>query len=184
MEMVPRHTFVPHHYQDLAARELALPIGCGQTLDEPWLIARMIEALAIRKDHRVLQIGAGSGYATALLAHLAGEVIGLERYQSLASAAQTRLADLGLTNAAVVWADGLELPSLEPFDRILVHAVLHDGTETLTDRLVADGILAVARPFDDAQKIVRMTKRDNAIETTAICACHLLPLVPGLATAL
>ena len=74
-ELVPRQTFVPHRYLDLASRDLALPIGCGQTLDEPWLVARMIEALSVERGHRVLEIGAGTGSTAAILAQLAAEVI-------------------------------------------------------------------------------------------------------------
>ena len=127
-ELVPRQTFVPHRYLDLAARDLALPIGCGQTLDEPWLVARMIAALSVARAHRVLQIGAGTGYATAILAHLGADVIALERFQSLALSAQARLDALGVTNAVVVWGDGLAVTDrVEAFDRIVVHGLLDEG---------------------------------------------------------
>lgn len=179
MELTPRQSFVPHHYLDLAMRDLALPIGCGQTLNEPWLVARMIEALSVTRTHRVLEIGSGSGYATAILAHLAGDVIGLERYQSLAVLAQARLVDLGLVNAAVVWGDGLDIPAqVEAFDRIIVHGVLAELPERLLDRLEPDGILVAARPRGDGQGIVRW-KQDAE---TMICPCRFQPIVPGLAT--
>ena len=102
-EIVPRQAFVPRRYLDLAQRDLALPIDCGQTLPEPWLVARLIEAAKVERKHRVLEIGAGTGYATAILSHLAADVISLERYQSLAIAAQARLDAQGIENAAVVW---------------------------------------------------------------------------------
>ncbi len=184
-ELVPRQTFVPHRYLDLTSRDLALPIGCGQTLDEPWLIARMIEALGVERGHRVLEIGAGTGYATAILAHLAAEVIALERFQSLASAAQSRLAALGVVNAAVVWADGLDLPAeIEPFDRILVHGLLETLPERLMDRLGPDGVLVCARPSAEVQAIVRIKKNAEAVVETLICPCRLQPIVPGLAATL
>ena len=185
LELVPRQTFVPHRYLDLANRDLALPIGCGQTIDEPWLIARMVEALSLSREHRVLQIGAGTGYATAILAQLSAEVIGLERFQSLALAAQARLDALAVTNAAVVWADGLALPGQgETFDRILVHGLLAAGLEPLMDRLTPGGHLVCARPAGDGQIVTRLTSSGGAIEETALCACRLLPIVPGLAATL
>jgi protein-L-isoaspartate(D-aspartate) O-methyltransferase len=189
-ELVSRQTFVPHRYLDLASRDLALPIGCGQTLDEPWLVARMIEALKVERGHRVLEIGAGTGYTAAILAHLAAEVIALERYNSLASAAQARLAELGLDNAAVVWADGLDLPpQLEPFDRILVHGLLPELPPQLMVRLVATGILVCARPTADGQQIVQVmhgdvTDGEEAPVEVAICPCRMRPIEPGLAAAL
>lgn len=103
LEMVPREIFVPHRYADLARRPLALPLRCGQTLPEPWLAARMIEALAPASHHLVLEIGTGSGYATALLARLAREVISIERFQSLAVEAGARLEQLRVGNASVIW---------------------------------------------------------------------------------
>ena len=113
-ELVPRQAFVPRRYLDLAQRDLALPIDCGQTLPEPWLVARMIEAAKVERTHRVLEIGAGPHATAAILSHLAADVIALERYQSLAIAAQARLDAQGIENAAV-WGDGLALPaSLDP----------------------------------------------------------------------
>ena len=98
---------MPHRYADLARREVSLPLRCGQTLPEPWLAARMIEVLAPLPHHRVLEVGAGSGYATALLARIAREVVSVERFQSLAIEAAARLARLGVTNAGVAWATAL-----------------------------------------------------------------------------
>src|SRR6202011_6225424 len=107
LENVPREIFVPHRFADLARRAIALPLRCGQTLPEPWLTARMIEALAPSQHHRVLEIGTGSGYATALLARLSLEVLSIERFQSLAIEAEERLARLGITNAAIAFGDGI-----------------------------------------------------------------------------
>ena len=90
-ETVPRDRFVPERYTAMAARDLPLPIACGQTTHEPWLLARAVEALAVEPGHRVLEVGSGSGYVTAVMAQLAGEVLGLERWASLAEAAQARL---------------------------------------------------------------------------------------------
>ncbi len=184
-ELVPRHAFVPHRYSDLAARDLALPIGCGQTMDEPWLVARMIEALDVQPTHRVLQIGAGSGYATAVLAQLAAEVIGLERYQSLARGAQTQIETLGIANAAVVWSDGLApLPDLDDFDRILVHALVTQIPEGWAKPLAADGIIVAARPGAAGQGIARLQKTRDGFGETSVCPASFQTLFPGLAATL
>ncbi len=181
-DAVPRHDFVPHRYQDLALRDVALPIGCGQTMDEPWLVARMIEALMVEPQHRVLEIGAGSGYATAILAHLAHEVIALERYKTLAASAQERLATLQISNAAVVWADGMALPQdLGPFDRIIVQGLLTESPSRLVAWLKDDGVLVCSRRQGDGQAMVRFKTTANKITETAICPCRMQPMVPGLA---
>ena len=117
LEIVPREIFVPHRFADLARRPISLPLRCGQTLPEPWLAARMIEALAPARDHRVLEIGTGSGYATALLARLSREVLSIERFQSLAieaggAARPARRSPM----PAVVFGDGLAIsPNDWPF---------------------------------------------------------------------
>ena len=90
LELVPRALFVPHRYADLAQKDVALPIGCGQSVLEPCLVARMMEALELARHHRVLEVGTGTGYTTAILGQLAGEVISLERFQSLATEARAR----------------------------------------------------------------------------------------------
>lgn len=184
-ELVPRHLFVPHRYLDLAARDLALPIGCGQTLNEPWFVARMVAALAVERTHRVLEIGAGTGYATAVLAHLAADVIALERYQSLATAARARLADLGVANAAIVWGDGLAVPAhVDPFDRIIVHGMLEGAPDRLADRLVAGGLMVCARPCEAGQHVVRIEKRPDGAAQIELFPSRLQPIVPGLAMTL
>ena len=184
-ELVPREDFVPSHLRPFASRDLPLPIGCGQTMSAPWLVARMIEALDIGAAHRVLEIGAGSGHATALLAHLGAEVLGVERFRSLADPAQSRLAERGLANAAVVWADGLALPSnVGAFDRILVHGVLGDELAHLRGRLSAEGILVCAQQRDDRQTAVRVREGSNGLDETLVCFCRLTPIQPGLAETL
>jgi protein-L-isoaspartate(D-aspartate) O-methyltransferase len=186
-ELVPREFFVPHRYLDLATRDLPLPIDCGQTLLEPWLVARMVEALGVDRSHRLLEIGAGTGYATAILASLAQDVIGIERYQSLAIAAQARLTDLAIVNAVIVWGDGLAIPAdVEEFDRIVVHGLL-DSPAPLIARLTVGGILVCARLVGEsgAQHVVRIVKTgEETVAETAICACRLQPIIGGIAAAL
>ena len=107
LERAPRSLFMPQRYADVAARDIALPIGGGQTSPPPSVVAAMIEALDPPPHGRVLEVGAGSGYATALLAQLSGEVVSLERRRTLALEAAARLSAFGLDNARVEWADAL-----------------------------------------------------------------------------
>ena len=189
LEIVPREIFVPHRFADLARRPISLPLRCGQTLPEPWLAARMIEALAPSSTHRVLEIGTGSGYATALLARLAREVLSLERFQSFAIEAGERLARLGITNAGIVFGDGLAVsPAIGLFDRIIVQGLLMEIPENLLAALGPGGLMVAARPdpqIASRQRITQIT-RDEAggLAETPVCASRLQALLPGEAQAL
>ncbi len=142
LEMVPRETFVPRRYADLAWRDLSLPIACGQIMPDAFVVARVMEALALSDRHRVLEIGAGSGYATAILARLAGSIVSFERYRSLALEAQERLKASGTTNVALEWGDGFEAArKLGQFDRILVHLALDAPPADLLGQLAPGGRL-------------------------------------------
>ncbi|HET6375860.1 MAG TPA: protein-L-isoaspartate(D-aspartate) O-methyltransferase [Methylocella sp.] len=189
LEVIPREIFVPHRFADLARRPIALPLRCGQTLPEPWLTARIIEALAPQPHHRVLEIGTGSGYATALLARLAREVLSIERFQSLALEAGARLEQLSVANAAVAFGDGLAIsPQLGPFDRIVAHGLLDSVPGNLLAALAPDGVLVAARPNPQSsprQVIVRIRRNDTGeMSETPVCGCRFQPLLPGEAVAL
>ena len=177
LETIPRENFAPHRYLDLANRDIALPIACGQTMPQPFLVARMMEALQLSPGMRVLEIGAGSGYATAILARLAGEVVAAERFQSLAIAAGARLAQLAIDNARVVWADGLD-PQPVPFDRILVHAGI-DGHEARLIAMLAQGGMAVAARGDPQQVMQLTPGARGAWRSVAVCPARLRPLLAG-----
>jgi protein-L-isoaspartate(D-aspartate) O-methyltransferase len=184
LETVPREIFVPHRYQDLARRHLALPLRCGQTLPEPFLAARMIEALDLSPHHRVLEIGAGSGYATALMARIAREVVSFERFQSLAIEAAARLARLGFDRASVVWGDGLAIPpEAGPFDRIIAQGALEEPPGNLVALLGSGGVMVMARPDPGDgrhQHIVRLTRRGSGgLDAQVVCPCRLQPILPG-----
>ena len=180
LEAVPRDAFVPHRYADLAAKDIALPLPCGQTLSEPSLVARMLETLSVAPAHRVLEIGSGSGYATAVLARLAAEVLGVERFRTLAGAAKARLATLGATAATVVWGDGLAVPPERgPFDRILVHGVLPDVPDDLGALLAPDGTIVFATPVSGVQRIVRGRRADGGWSLAPVGPSRLRPLYDG-----
>ena len=166
LERAPRALFAPQRYADIAGRDIALPIGAGQTAPPPSIVAAMIEALSVEPHHSVLEIGTGAGYATALIAQLARAVFTLERSQSLALEAATRLQSLGATNVEVAWADALadDAPP-GPFDRILVHALIDDHVERFVGRLADDGVLVAAslsaREGGCEQRIVKISRRPS-----------------------
>src|SRR5581483_1289627 len=123
MASVPRELFVPERYRRRAYADSALPIGEGQTISQPWIVAAICEALELRGFERVLEVGTGSGYSAAVLARLAGEVITIERVATLANAARELLRELGVENVEVLVGDGSAgLPDRAPFDSIAVHA--------------------------------------------------------------
>ena len=185
IELVSRAFFVAPHHQELSARDVPLPIGCGQTMAEPGLIARMVEALAVERAHRVLEIGAGSGYATALIAHLADTVLGLERFRGLAVAAQERLDARGIGNAAVMWADGTAPSGLgdHAFDRVIVHGLLERLPDQVAERVSHDAIVVCARRTGATQVVVRMSGH-NLSDMHPVCACRLQAIRPGLTATL
>ena len=189
LERAPRALFMPQRYGDIAARDIALPIGCGQTAPPPSILAAMIEALDPQPGRRVLEIGTGTGYAAALLAQLTGEVVSLERIQTLALEAAARLEAFGLANVRVAWADGLAVdPKGGLFDGVLVHALIATPVPRLTDLLAEGGSLvaAVADEASGEQRIVRLSRQASGeIAVSARGAARtFMPLVAGLARAL
>ncbi len=141
-EAVPREAFAPYKFRDLANNNMSRPLGCGQTMSRPSDLARRIEALRVGREHRVLEVGAGSGYGTAILARLAREVVSLERFATLSIEATRRLAGLGVDNVSVIHADGLAPDAeLGDFDRIIVNAALEEPPAALLRRLTPGGAL-------------------------------------------
>ena len=123
MDEVPREHFVENAFSDSAYADQALPIACGQTISQPYVVAYMTEQLGVQPEHRVLEVGTGSGYQAAILSRLAREVVTIERYRTLADSARSRLATLGYDNVDVALGDGLTgVPERAPYDRIIVTA--------------------------------------------------------------
>ncbi len=184
LEKVPRDLFVPHRYADLAGRDLSLPIGCGQTLSEPGLVARMIESLAIAPGHRVLEIGTGSGYATAVLANI---VRPMSSRSSASSRSRSRRAcgfeSLGIANATVLFGDGLSMAQdAGQFDRILVHGSVEEVPQSLSDRLAADGRMVLGKPDPVGGRqhiLVEITRTKDGLMVTPRGPCRLQPLGAG-----
>jgi protein-L-isoaspartate(D-aspartate) O-methyltransferase len=187
LETVPRERFVEAGQQDLAFADQALPICCGQTISQPYVVAAMTEALELGPHHRVLEIGTGSGYQAAILGRLAWEVVTIERYRTLGETARARLAALGLSNVTVIVGDGTKGdPERAPFDRIIVTAATPQIPAPLLDQLAPDGILiAPVGPTGGVQQLVRLHKKeDGTFEERTLMAVRFVPLIPGQAASL
>jgi protein-L-isoaspartate(D-aspartate) O-methyltransferase len=183
MDEVPRGQFVDADFADSAYADHALPIACGQTISQPYVVAYMTEQLAVRPEHRVLEVGTGSGYQAAVLSRLAREVVSIERYRTLADKARARLSALGYDNVEVVAGDGLAgVPSRAPFDRIIVTAAAASVPETLLDQLVQGGIMVLPLgPHAGSQQIVKLTKTETGAIRENLIAVRFVPLLPGQA---
>jgi len=183
MDEVPREHFVTGDYADIAYADQALPIACGQTISQPYVVAYMTERLGIKPEHRVLEVGTGSGYQAAILSRLCREVVSIERYRTLAEAARGRLATLGYTNVEVVIADGLTgAPDKAPFDRIMVTAAAEDIPQALVDQLAEGGVMVLPLgPHDGAQVIVTLTKTRQGLARENLIGVRFVPLLPGKA---
>jgi protein-L-isoaspartate(D-aspartate) O-methyltransferase len=185
MDEVPRDEFVEPEYAADAYTDAALPIACGQTISQPYVVAYMTEQLEVGHEHRVLEIGTGSGYQAAILAHLAHEVVTLERFPRLADRAAQRLRRLGLINVAVRNVDGLDLPGdVGVFDRIMVTAAMAEVPRGLKERLTPGGILiAPVGPQDGIQTLVRIRATPTGFEQEDLIEVRFVPALPGLAKA-
>jgi protein-L-isoaspartate(D-aspartate) O-methyltransferase len=185
MDEVPREYFVAAGFTETAYADQALPIACGQTISQPFVVAYMTEKLEVEPQHRVLEIGTGSGYQAAILARLArDEVVSIERYRTLADAARERLKTLGYTNVTIRSGDGMAgAPDLAPFDRIMVTAAAEQVPEALVAQLAEGGKMVLpVGPRHDAQYIVRLTKQpDGALTREELIAVRFVPLLPGQA---
>jgi protein-L-isoaspartate(D-aspartate) O-methyltransferase len=180
LETLPREQFVPHRHADLAWRDIALPIACGQTMPEPFLVARMVESLNLMGAHRVLEVGTGNGYSTAILSRIAREVVSVERFHALAVAAATRLAGLGLTNAQVMHGDGLNLSDeIGLFDRIILQGAVKELPATILSRLAEDGVIVYAQQGDEGTSLMRLCHDRDGLRTERVGPCRLQPLIAG-----
>jgi protein-L-isoaspartate(D-aspartate) O-methyltransferase len=188
MELTPRAVFMPQRYADISARDIALPIGCGQTSPPPSMLAAMIDALSLEEDSQTLEIGTGSGYAAALIAQMCAEVTSLERCQTLAVEAAARLSAFGLPKIHIHFADGLALNTAQVFDRVVVHALVEPPAERLT-RFIAPGgalVAAIAGETPGEQRILRIARDESgALQARVAGAVRTFtPLVEGLARVL
>ena len=183
LDEVPREYFVPPEYSAVAYADHALPIACGQTISQPYIVAYMTEQLAVRPQHRVLEIGTGSGYQAAVLSRLAREVVSVERYRTLAEAARARIETLGYHNVEIIVADGVAgVPDQGKFDRIIITAATDRIPETLVEALADDGVMLLPLgPTAGTQYLAKLTKTPEGIARKDLIPVRFVPLVPGKA---
>ena len=175
---VPRHLFVREHLWSQAYEDFALPIECGQTISQPYVVARMTETLDVRRQHSVLEIGTGSGYQTLILARLAARVYSLERVAELARRAIERLRPFRLDNVKIQAFDGtVGWSGVGPFDRILVTAAAPQVPRPLLDQLKPGGKLVVPEGDRQSQRLVLYRKTADGVSQEAGEAVSFVPLI-------
>jgi protein-L-isoaspartate(D-aspartate) O-methyltransferase len=183
LEEIPREMFVEAADRADAYRDSALGIACGQTISQPFVVAYMTEQLQLQKHHRVLEIGTGSGYQAAILSRLAGHVVTIERYRTLADSARARLAKLGCDNVEVMLGDGFDVPAeAGNFDRIIVTAAMEQIPDALAQRLEPEGVLiAPVGPQQGTQTLIRMVRTDAGFERKELVDVRFVPALHGIA---
>ena len=183
IEKTPRDLFVPDLFRERSFEDSALPIACGQTISQPFIVGLMTQALKLESRSRVLEIGTGSGYQTAVLARLARFVYSVERYRTLLAEAEQRLRELGLTNIFTRFGDGGEgWPEQAPFDRILVTAAAPGEPKALLKQLKPSGVLVAPigkGPVQSLNRYVGDGKGGFKVET--LCDVRFVPLLDGVA---
>jgi protein-L-isoaspartate(D-aspartate) O-methyltransferase len=183
MDEVPREHFVPNAFKDQAYADQALPLACGQTISQPYVVAYMTEHLDVHPEHRVLEVGTGSGYQAAILSRLAREVVTVERYRTLAETARERLATLGMTNVEVLVEDGLDgAAERGPYDRIMVTAAAEEVPDALVASLTEGGVMILPLgPHGGVQDLVKLTKTEGVLQRENLIGVRFVPLLPGKA---
>ncbi|MBW3671837.1 MAG: protein-L-isoaspartate(D-aspartate) O-methyltransferase [Acidobacteria bacterium] len=179
MRSVPREEFVPEELRSHAYSDGPLPIGSGQTISQPFIVASMVQSLELKGDDRVLEIGVGSGYAAAVIAEIVDEVYGIERHEELATTAGERLKRLGYDNVEICHGDGTRgWEKKAPFDAIVVAAAGPKIPDSLKDQLAIGGRMVIpvgSTAYD--QSLVRITRTETGFEQEKLEAVRFVPLV-------
>jgi protein-L-isoaspartate(D-aspartate) O-methyltransferase len=183
IERTPREMFLGDPFQPMAYADQALPIACGQTISQPYVVAFMTDRLKLDDRCKVLEIGTGSGYQTAILSPLCRRVYTIERYRTLAKEAEERFKLLGLANITQMVGDGYKgWPKQAPFDRIIVTAAARDVPKALADQLAVGGIMII--PLEEgpmAQELYRITRDEQGFSRERLLPVRFVPLVEGVA---
>jgi protein-L-isoaspartate(D-aspartate) O-methyltransferase len=178
MASIPREQFVSEALRDVAYTDRALPLCLGQTISQPMMVAVMTQALRLSGRERVLEIGTGSGYQTAILSRLAASVHTIERHEELTAPVAKRLASLGISNVTLIVGDGsLGWPQEAPYDRILVTAGAPSIPDSLLHQLILDGILVIPVGRADLQELQVIQKGMDTIHVQSLGQCIFVPLV-------
>ena len=182
IEKTPREKFVPPAFEDQAYENLALPIGQGQTVSQPYVVALMTDKLELSERHNALEIGTGSGYQAAVLARLCRRVFSIERHRELLRDAERRFGELHLRNIVCRCGDGTKgWPEQAPYDRVIVTAAAGQIPPTLIDRLAPGGILVAPVGEDHRdQQLIRIRRHDHGFSTENLGLVRFVPLVVGL----
>ncbi|MBN1942343.1 MAG: protein-L-isoaspartate(D-aspartate) O-methyltransferase [Phycisphaerae bacterium] len=177
-DRVPREAFLDEKHRAEAYADSPLPIGCGQTISQPYVVALTLQELSVQPEHRVLDVGSGSGYQTALLSYLAAEVHAVERIETLASRAMETLKRLGVTNATVHIGDGsLGLPAFAPFDRIVCGAGAPDIPNAWIEQLADGGRIVAPVGPRDVQTLLRVEKHGEHLRRVDLGGVRFVPLI-------
>jgi len=178
MGRVPRHEFAPERFRDQAYEDHPLPISEGQTISQPYIVALMLEALVLSPEDRVLEVGTGSGYVTALLAELVEQVISIERHASLADQARELLAALGYGNVRVIAGDGSRgVGEFAPYDAIIVSAAAPRLPQELVGQLAESGRMIIPVGEGDSQQLLLISRENGEIVTRYRELCRFVPLI-------
>ena len=178
MAEVPREHFVPEEIRSSAYNDSALPIGHEQTISQPWVVAAICQALGLKGEETVLEIGTGSGYSAAVLARLARRVFSMERIPELGETARRHLAELGAENVEVIVGDGSRgYPEEAPYDAIAVHAATPEAPHSLLAELATDGRLVVPIATGSADLLTAFIRENGNLRQETIGPCRFVPLI-------
>ncbi|KLN61435.1 protein-L-isoaspartate O-methyltransferase [Kiloniella spongiae] len=182
IERIPREAFVPGPFQDQSYENMALPIGRGQTLSQPQVVAMMTQALSVTKRMKVLEVGTGSGYQASILSRLCRRVYTIERYRELLSEAEERFTNLRLHNVTTKLGDGYKgWKEQAPFERIIITAAPKEIPEALLEQLAIGGILVLPLGSQgNNQELIRITRTENGFDQENLGGVRFVPLVHGM----
>ena len=183
IERTPREYFLDRAFQDRAFEDIPLPIACGQTISQPSVVGAMTQALEVTSRCKVLEVGCGSGYQSAVLARLARRVYAIERHRPLVRQARARIEALALSTVSIMTGDGARgWPEQAPFDRILVTAAAEDPPALLIEQLRVGGIMVLpVGQSDDIQQLIKIVKTETGLDYHELSEVRFVPLLPNIA---